>query len=96
MTKTDSWLSLSLCLTPIPHGGSSTGFDTSLQHATESRDITASKRIMVTPNAPRFLRNGDEADIEVAVFNNSDNAVKATVINEWFDPADGHVIGRHE
>ncbi len=73
-----------------------TGFDTSLRHTTEIRDITASKRIMVTPNPPRFLRNGDEADIEVAVFNNSDHAVTARVINEWFDPDDGHIIDRHE
>lgn len=73
-----------------------TGFDTSMQHTTESRDITASKRIMVTPNAPRFLRNGDKATIEVAVFNNSDETVSAKVITEWFDPTDGHVIGRSE
>ncbi|MDE5724376.1 MAG: hypothetical protein K2H99_09355, partial [Paramuribaculum sp.] len=68
----------------------------SMQHTTESRDITASKRIMVTPNAPRFLRNGDKATIEVAVFNNSEETVSAKVITEWFDPTDGHVIGRSE
>lgn len=71
-----------------------TGFNNSMEYATESRDIVASKRVMVTPNAPRFLRNGDKATVGIAVFNNSDAQVKADVTAEWFDPATGLTIGR--
>lgn len=71
-----------------------TGFNTSMENATESRDIVAAKRVMVTPNAPRFLRNGDKATVGIAVFNNSDAQVKADVTAEWFDPSTGLTIGR--
>lgn len=71
-----------------------TGFNTSMENATESRDIVAAKRVMVTPNAPRFLRNGDKTAVGIAVFNNSDAQVKAYVTAEWFDPATGLTIGR--
>lgn len=71
-----------------------TGFNTSMEYATESRDIVAAKRVMVTPNAPRFLRNGDKTAVGIAVFNNSDTPVKADVTAEWFDPVSGQIIGR--
>lgn len=71
-----------------------TGFNTSMENATESRDIVAAKRVMVTPNAPRFLRNGDKTAVGIAVFNNSDTPVKADVTAEWFDPVTGQTVGR--
>jgi len=57
------------------------------------RDFVASKPIMVTPNAPRFLRQGDVCEIVASVLNNTDSACVATSKIEIFNPADGTVIG---
>lgn len=54
----------------------------------------ASKPVMVQPNLPRFLRQGDQATVLATVFNNSD---KETVVNttvEIFRISDGAVVDR--
>lgn len=58
-----------------------------------SRDFVASKPIMVTPNAPRFLRQGDACEIVASVLNNSDTACVASSKIEIFNPANGVVLG---
>ncbi len=50
------------------------------------RDFVASKPVMVQPNLPRFLRNGDEATVVASVMNNTDEEQKVTTTVEIFNP----------
>lgn len=43
------------------------------------------KELMVTPNMPRFLRQGDRASISTKISNLSDGAIDGTVRIEFFD-----------
>lgn len=54
--------------------------------------ILASKPVMVKPNAPRFLREGDKAVILTSVMNATDSAMKAMAVIELFDPATGKTL----
>lgn len=54
--------------------------------------FVASKPIMVAPNAPRFMRQGDVCTIVASVLNNTDSACVATTTIEIFNPANGVVI----
>ena len=56
----------------------------------ETRAV-ASKAVMVQPNLPRFVREGDMAVIPSMVMNATDSAMTATVTTELFNPADGSV-----
>ncbi len=51
-----------------------------------TREIIANKPVMVQPNMPRFLRNGDKADISASVMNNTDTTAVITTVVEIFDP----------
>jgi hypothetical protein len=44
------------------------------------------KQLMVSPNVPRFLREGDKATISSTVSNLSESAISGTVSIECFDP----------
>lgn len=55
-------------------------------------DFVASKPIMVTPNPPRFLRQGDVCTIMASVLNNTDSACVASTKIELFNPANGAII----
>lgn len=50
------------------------------------RDFVASKPVMVQPNLPRFLRNGDTATVVASVMNNTDTVQKVTTTVEIFNP----------
>lgn len=50
------------------------------------RDFVASKPVMVQPNLPRFLRNGDTATVVASVMNNTDTEQKVTTTVEIFNP----------
>ncbi|MDE6692549.1 MAG: hypothetical protein K2K05_04110, partial [Muribaculaceae bacterium] len=50
------------------------------------RDFVASKPVMVQPNLPRFLRNGDTAIAVASVMNNTDTVQKVTTTVEIFNP----------
>ncbi len=50
------------------------------------RDFVASKPVMVQPNLPRFLRNGDEVAVVASVMNNTDEEQKVTTTVEIFNP----------
>lgn len=60
-----------------------------------AREVLANKPIMVQPNMPRFLRNGDKATIKASVMNNSDSALIITTIIELFDPSTAKNISTH-
>lgn len=50
------------------------------------------KELMVIPNLPRFLRQGDEASISTMISNLSDGAISGNVHIEFFNPANEEVI----
>lgn len=52
----------------------------------------ASKKVMVQPNMPRFVRVGDRANIAARIFNTSENAVKGTAIMQMVDPETEKVV----
>lgn len=52
----------------------------------------ASKKVMVQPNMPRFVRAGDHATIAARIFNTSENAVKGTAIMQMVDPETDKVV----
>lgn len=57
-----------------------------------TREMIASKPIMVQPNLPRFLRNGDKAEVRATVMNNADSTATVAVRVEIFDPATGALL----
>ncbi|MCM1484237.1 MAG: MG2 domain-containing protein [Muribaculaceae bacterium] len=60
--------------------------------ASLTRDVLASKQVMVQPNLPRFLRCGDRVRIEANVMNNSDEERAITATTEIFNPASGAIV----
>lgn len=54
--------------------------------------VIASKPLMVSPNLPRFVRQGDEATIATAVQNQSNSHQEGTVRFELFDPYTDKVL----
>lgn len=71
-------------------------YDNEMLSASTSRDIIASKPIMVQPNCPRFLRMGDRAVILANVMNATDSTVTVKTRFEIFDPATGRSISTSE
>lgn len=64
-------------------------FTDSLLSFTFSRDVIASKDIMVQPNLPRFLRTGDDAVIKASVMNATGEVQHVMTDIEIFNPSDG-------
>lgn len=62
-----------------------------LLHATLNKSAVAAKPIMVQPNLPRFLRQGDKAVVAALVMNNSGASQTVNTVVEIFDPANGTV-----
>ncbi len=56
-----------------------------------TREAIASKPVMVQPNLPRFVRNGDRVCIQSSVMNNTDSATTVTSTVEIFNPVSGLV-----
>lgn len=57
-----------------------------LKYGYLSREIITSKPLMVTPNLPRFLRQGDEVTITTQVSNQSGATIDGRASLELFDP----------
>ncbi len=70
-------------------------YNKDLEVAHFARKVLANKPIMVQPNMPRFLRNGDKATIKASVMNNSDSVLIITTIIELFDPSTAKNITTH-
>ncbi len=49
------------------------------------KEFTASKKLMVLPNAPRFFRSGDTLDFSVKVVNLSGETLSGTALPEFYD-----------
>ena len=58
-----------------------------LKYGLLTKEVISSKPLMVLPNLPRFVRQGDEVSISTQVINNSKEAVSGRVRIELFDPA---------
>lgn len=58
----------------------------SLNAASLSRYAVSSKSLMVQPNLPRFLREGDKASIASTVYNNSADSLSVAFSAEFFTP----------
>ena len=54
--------------------------------------VITQKELMVTPNMPRFVRQGDKTSISTKISNLSENAISGNVRIEFFDPATDKAI----
>ena len=55
-------------------------------------EAVAKKDLMVQPNMPRFIREGDAAQISARVINTSDHAISGTVRLQLLNPDDDSVV----
>ena len=67
-------------------------FTDSLLSAKFSSNVVASKKIMVQPNLPRFLRTGDRAVVKASVMNATSDVQRVETVVELYDPSDGKVL----
>jgi len=67
-------------------------YNRDMEVADLTREAIASKPVMVQPNLPRFLRNGDRACVQSSVMNNTDSAQTIVSTVEIFDPASGKIV----
>ena len=68
------------------------GYDSQLQTAKSTLEAVASKPIMVSTHAPRFVRTGDSIELTATVFNNSDTACSPECRFELVDLISGKAI----
>lgn len=57
-----------------------------------SQEVVSQKEFMVSPNYPRFLRNGDECVLSAKVINLGDAALKGSATLQLLDPVTEKVI----
>lgn len=57
-----------------------------LKVGTITKEVVTQKELMVVPNAPRFLREGDNITLSCKVSNMSDEDLKGVIQLELFDP----------
>lgn len=69
-------------------------FTDDMRTASISVSVLASKPVMVKPNLPRFLREGDRAVVLTSVMNATDSVMPVDVTIEIFNPATGEVVSR--
>lgn len=70
--------------------------DSLMNHGFINADAVASKAIMVQPNMPRFLRDGDKATITTRIFNTTNKDVSGKVRLEFLDPETEKVLATEE
>ena len=66
--------------------------DKDLRYGMTSHEVKTQKDVMILPNAPRFLREGDRIVIPATVSNLSSNDLSATANLELIDPETNKVI----
>lgn len=67
-------------------------FTDSLLTATFSRDVVASKDVMVQPNLPRFLRTGDKAVVKASVMNATGKDMPVDTEVTIYNPSTGETM----
>lgn len=68
----------------------------SMEYGYLSKEIISSKPVMVQPNLPRFLREGDQVALSVQILNQSGKDLDGKVSLEFFVPEDNRIIYRAE
>lgn len=68
------------------------GYDSELQTVKTTLEAVASKPIMVSTHAPRFVRTGDSIELTATVFNNSDAACSPKCRFELVDLISGRTV----
>lgn len=58
-----------------------------LKHGSLTEEVVSQKELMVSPNLPRFLRQGDRVTLSTQIINLSDKTVSGEVRLELFNPA---------
>ena len=66
--------------------------DRNMNYGMIEGECVASKKIMVMPNMPRFVRNGDKATITTRVANTTDKEISTTLTLQMVDPATDKVL----
>ncbi|MEZ4985753.1 MAG: alpha-2-macroglobulin family protein [Saprospiraceae bacterium] len=62
------------------------GHTTDLQYVLDSKELVTQKELMILPNAPRFVREGDRLVFTAKVSNLSDTLLEGQATLELFDP----------
>ena len=57
-----------------------------------SDEAVAQKDVMIQPNMPRFLRDGDEGSISARIFNTSEKTLKGKATLKFIDPETNAVV----
>ena len=70
--------------------------DADINYGLITDEAVAKKTIMVQPNMPRFIRQGDKAQIATRIFNTSDKPVSGKVRLEILDPMTEKVLYTEE
>ncbi len=66
--------------------------DKEMNNGTVDAKAVASKKVMIQPNMPRFVRVGDRTTITARIFNTSENTVKGKAIMQMVDPETEKVV----
>lgn len=66
-------------------------FTTDMRLTSVDSTFVSAKPVMVKPNLPRFMRQGDSATVISSVTNTTDSEIKAEVVVELFNPSTGEV-----
>ncbi|MDE5942056.1 MAG: hypothetical protein K2H14_08105, partial [Muribaculaceae bacterium] len=74
----------------------SLAYNREMQTASDKVEIVASKPVMVSVNAPRFMRCGDKVVLKASVMNALDESVEAHTVSEILDAISGKVIATTE
>ena len=63
-----------------------------MHYGTIGAEAVAKKDVMIQPNVPRFIREGDEAAIAARIFNTSEKQINGTAILRLIDPETDKVV----
>ncbi len=70
------------------------GYDKNLNTATFLKEIVSNKPVMVSPNMPRFLRQGDTVTLMADIQNSTDSLISGLYNIELFNPVNNFVYCR--
>ncbi|MBR0269896.1 MAG: alpha-2-macroglobulin, partial [Prevotella sp.] len=66
--------------------------DKEVRYGTLESEVVAKKDVMIQPNVPRFMRQGDKGQLSARIFNTGEKAVKGTALIELVDPETEKVV----
>ena len=68
--------------------------DRNLNAGTTDTSVVSQKELMITPNLPRFFRQGDRSTVSTKISNLSKETLEGTVVMELFDPLTDRVLSQ--